>query len=424
MSASRDRGQASARPAGAPAAGQVRPGGQVAAGAQSAEPVRPDGRVQADGRVRRGGPAQRGGPRRGGPAAAAAGVPGQGPRIEAGRVYLGWQHALLQPEPGVLPRRPEPPALEQVSQGWLEAQRREENRLARPLKLTCLGCAAGACLILVIWRLGLLNIALTALGAACFLALASVSARAIWRGEQQLRSRIEAEKRRVAKIRAAQYSRLAARQELHASQYRAWQQRRAAFSRQPQWFAVSLPAKIDRVDVAGGTFSGWSAMLTMIAAPRLSAGGEVTVLDLTEGSVAGDLLAVARRSGIEPLVWVMPGDLPRLDLGTGLGQEALADVLALAVSASDDGGGADPAKDSAILERVLDVFGGEVRIAQVTAALRALGQVGDPREDMGRQLLTAAQLERITALFRRVGSGWRGWTGDPACWATRCSAPT
>ena len=44
--------------------------------------------------------------------------------------------------------------------------------------------------------------------------------------------------------------------------------------------AVSLPGQIDRVDLAGGTLSGWSALLTMIAAPRLSAGGEVTVLDL------------------------------------------------------------------------------------------------------------------------------------------------
>jgi hypothetical protein len=336
----------------------------------------------------------------GGPAA--AGIPRQRSRVEAGRVYLGWQHALLNPDPGALPRRPEPPELEQLNQGWVAAQRREEDRLARPLKLACLGCAVLAALVLVMWRAGLLNIALTGLGVAVFLAAGAGRARVIWRGQRQLRSRIDEEKRRIAKIRAAQQSRLSARQELHASQYRAWQQRRAAFDRQPQWYAVSLPAQIDRVDVAGGTLSGWSAMLTMIAAPRLSAGGEVTVLDLTEGSVAGDLLAVARQSGIEPLVWVMPGDLPRLDVGMGLGNEALADVLALAVSASDDpGSGGDPAKDSVILERVLDVFGGEVRIAQVTAALRALGQVGDPREDLRRQLLTAAQLERITALFGR-----------------------
>ena len=89
----------------------------------------------------------------------------------------------------------------------------------------------------------------------------------------------------------------------------------AAFRRQPHWYPVTLPTTMHRVDVAGGTLAGWSALLTMIAAPRLAAGGEVTVLDLTEGGVAADLLAVARRSGIDPRVWVLPADLPRLDLG-------------------------------------------------------------------------------------------------------------
>ena len=64
---------------------------------------------------------------------------------------------------------------------------------------------------------------------------------------------------------------------------------------------------------------GWSAMLTMIGLPRLQSGGELTVIDLTGGTVAGDLIAVSGRAGISPLVWVLPDDLPRLDLGTGLG---------------------------------------------------------------------------------------------------------
>src|ERR1017187_10783056 len=115
-----------------------------------------------------------------------------------------------------------------------------------------------------------------------------------------------------------------------------------------------------------------------------------------------DLLAVARRSGVQPLVWVMPGDLPRLDLGTGLGREAVGDLLSATVTASSDPSAAgDPAKDGAILDRILDVLGGEPKIAQVTAALRALGQVGDPRRDLRSGLLSPVQLEQITALFGR-----------------------
>ena len=60
-------------------------------------------------------------------------------RMRPDRIYLGWQHALLHPDPGPQPRRPTPPEPEQLNPGWLAAQRREENLLDRPLKL-----AAGA----------------------------------------------------------------------------------------------------------------------------------------------------------------------------------------------------------------------------------------------------------------------------------------
>ena len=323
------------------------------------------------------------------------------------RVYLGWQYAPLHPDPGPLPRRPVPPAAEQLNQGWVDAQRRENRRLSRPLKLACAACAGAGGVVLALGLTGLLNASLTAVGVAAALAGVVVSGRGIRRGEQDLAGRIAAERARVAKIRAVQESRLAARQEQHARQVRAWETRREAFDRQNQWYAVSLPGGIDRVDLAGGTLAGWSALLTMIAAPRLSAGGDVTVLDLTEGAVALDLLAVARRCGVQPLVWIVPGDLPRLDLGTGLDAGALADVLAATVAASEDPGAAGGAAsgsapvDHAILERVLGVLGDAVSIAQVTAALRVLAQVGDAREDLRAGRLTAGQLERVSTLFGR-----------------------
>ena len=262
--------------------------------------------------------------------------PPQRAMIRPDRVYLGWQYAPLHPDPGPVPRRPAPPATEELNQGWVDAQRREDGRLTRPLKVAFTASAAATCLVLALGVTGLLNAWLTGVGMAACLTAAVVSGRGIRRDERSLRERLAAEQQRVEQIRAVQRSRLAARQEQHARQVRSWEKRREAFDRQTQWYAVSLPGQIDRVDVAGGTLAGWSALLTMIAAPRLSAGGDVTVLDLTEGAVARDLIAVARRAGIEPLVWVMPGDLPRLDLGTGLGAGALADVLAATVAACDE----------------------------------------------------------------------------------------
>ena len=327
--------------------------------------------------------------------------PPQQPLLRPDRVYVGWQYAPLYPDPGPLPRRPAPPAAEQLNQGWVDAQRREDRRLTRPLVITGAAAAAAVGAILALGLTGLLNASLTGLGIACFAAAVAACGRGVRRDQRLLRQRIEAEQQRVAKIRDVQQSRLAARQEQHARRVRAWEERREAFDQQNHWYAVSLPGQIDRVDLAGGTLAGWSALLTMIAAPRLSAGGDVTVLDLTEGAVARDLLAVASRDGIEPLVWIMPGDLPRLDLGTGLGAAALADVLAATVAASTSASEEPAAIDHSILERVLGVLGDPASIAQVTGALRVLAQVGDPREDMRSGLLTAGQLDRLTALFGR-----------------------
>jgi hypothetical protein len=324
------------------------------------------------------------------------------PAFRAGRIYLGWQYALAHPDPGPPPRRPVPAGQEQLNPGWLAAQRREERLLTRYWKvLAVLGLAAIA-LVLVLGALGLLSLALTVAGAAVFVVLAGLGVRAIWRGDRDLRATVAAETRRVTAARAVQEGQLFGRLEEHARRFRDWQSCQQLFTKQPLWYPVALPDGIDRVDVAGGTLAGWSALLTMTGAARLATGGEVTVVDLSEGAVARDLVALAGDLGIRPLVWVLPGDLPRLDLGVGMPAEPLADVLAVSASAGPPAeGGADPARDHAIVERVIGALGEGAGIANVTAGLRALAQVGDPRDDIRAGLLTAAQLERVTGLFGR-----------------------
>ena len=192
---------------------------------------------------------------------------------------------------------------------------------------------------------------------------------------------------------------------------------------------MPVPDGIDRVDVAGGTLSGWSALLTMVAAQRLAMGGEVTVIDLSGGAVAADLvdLSVAA-GGIDPAVWVLPRDLPRLDLAASLSRGELADVLALSVSVAEERSSArELAVDSAILDRVIGTLeggggdeGGEgggdeggkgggdeggkggsgaVSLGRVAAALRALAQVGDVRADVAAGLLTDREAASVAALY-------------------------
>jgi len=329
-------------------------------------------------------------------------APGPEPSFRPDRVYLGWQHALICPPPGPPPPRPAPAGPDRVSSAWLAAQRREEDRLARPRQLTAAGCALAGAAIGGLWLAGLLGAGLAVLGGAACAAGAAVSLQALWRGERLLRARVAAEDRRVTQFRVVAQREQAERRAEHGRQLRAWRQRSVAFRHQPQWYPVWLPGGIDRVDVAGGTLAGWSALLTSIAAPRLAAGGEVTVLDLTEGGVAGDLLALGRACGLDPRVWVLPADLPQLDLGPGLAADALADVLALAVSASSAGGDpGDPAADAVLIGRVLEILGGRGGLPALLAALRVLAQVGDPRADVRAGLLTPGQVDQLIGMFGR-----------------------
>jgi hypothetical protein len=320
----------------------------------------------------------------------------------ADRLYLGWQYATPHPDPGPPPRRPTPPEHERLNPDWAAAQRREENLLNRPLK-AALGVAVviGAAAV-VLGVVGWLPMLVAGLGVVICVLIAGVCGYAVRQGERALRSRMADERSRVGRIRAAQESQLFAWQAEHAGRVREWQALRVAHAHQKRWYGVTVPGGIHRVDVAGGTLSGWSAMLTTAAAHRLAAGGEVTVLDLTEGSVALDLIAFARTSGIEPLVWVLPEDLPRLDLGTGLDARGLADVLALVASATEEHSSArDLSFDNAILERVIDALGGSATLASVTAALRSLAQVGDPRQDVAAGLLSTEQVDSLSTMFGR-----------------------
>ena len=349
-------------------------------------------------------------------------------RIREDVIYLGWQHVPSGPDAGPAPA-PLEPELDDVSPDWLAAQRREHRRLTRSARLTAATAAATLVAAGSAWCAGYLTGDLGPLLTVLAALAAVASGRLVWHGRRELAAQVRAEELRVAAFRDVQRREYADRQREYAEQYRYWRERAAAVRRQPHWYPVTVPAATHRVDVAGGTLAGWSALLTMLAAPRLAAGGEVTVVDLTEGGVAADLLAVARRSGIDPLVWVLPADLPQLELGTQLGTDVLADVLARTVSAADGAAGraqpgsglaaaADPAGDAALLRRILHVLAGAPvspvsasqtavsqtavpPVAPLIAALRAVGQIGGPADHLRSATLTPAQVATLGSLAGR-----------------------
>jgi hypothetical protein len=150
----------------------------------------------------------------------------------------------------------------------------------------------------------------------------------------------------------------------------------------------------------------------MTAVHRLAAGGELTVVDLSGGAVAADLVELAAAAHVAPAVWVLPRDLPRLDLAASLRAAELADVLALSVSVAQERSSArELAIDTAILDRLIGVLdgagakrakgaaGGAIQIGRVAAALRVLAQVGDVRGDVAAGLLSEREAGAIGALF-------------------------
>ncbi|MFF4197677.1 hypothetical protein [Nonomuraea sp. NPDC001831] len=331
-------------------------------------------------------------------------------QLQADRIYLGWQYILLHPDPGPPPKRPSPekePAPDAESSGrrTAEALRRErlqEDMLNRPVRAIRAISLTMSALILVAAVSGYLGWSFALLGLVAAGGVAGICTYALLQGDRAVRYRVLEQQARDDRQRQERDKELFRAQEEHARRYRDWQESKERHERQLTWYAVAVPDEIDRIDVAGGTLPGWSALITLLGATRLYSGGHLTVLDLSEGAIAKDLIELARKGGDDPLVWVLPVDLPKLDLGATLKPEAFADVLAHVVSVSEEHRTTrDLSFDNAILERVLEVLGENATISQVTAALRALAQVGDPRDDLRFGLITATQLERIGTLFGR-----------------------
>lgn len=327
-------------------------------------------------------------------------------QLQADRIYLGWQYILLHPDPGPPPKRPSPaeeaPAPTGPDPDLVRRERLQQDLLNRPMRIFRRFMLLLTVLLLVPAAAGYLDWSFALLGMVATGGVALICSYALVEGDRAVRYRIQEQQARADRRRQERDRELFRAQEEHAQRYREWQEVKDRHDRQLTWYAVAVPDDVDRIDVAGGTLPGWSALVTLIGATRLYSGGHLTVLDLSEGAIAKDLVELARRGGDDPLVWVLPTDLPRLDLGATLKPEAFADVLAHVVSVSEEHRSTrDLSFDNAILERVLEVLGENATISQVTAALRALAQVGDPRDDLKDGLITATQLERIGTLFGR-----------------------
>ncbi|WP_084219881.1 hypothetical protein [Spirillospora albida] len=317
---------------------------------------------------------------------------------QADRVHVGWRYAQVHPDPGP---PPEPPA--RPERVHAPAARPLGDQFAgRPLRTAAGGTVGFVVLFLVCGIAGVIPWAFAGIALLACVVVLAITVGNLWRDERGVRERLARERDEAERARAAEERGRVAAEKAYREARAEWERCRRLYESQREWYPVAVPPGVDRVDVVGGTLSGWSAAVTTMGAARLAVGARLTVIDLSEGAVAHDLLRLAADRGDDPLVWVLPADLPRLDVTRGLRAEALADVLSLVVGAGEEEGGTrDLSFDNSILERLIEVLGEDVTIPRITAALRVLAQVGDPRDDLRKGLLTDEQLERVTTLFGR-----------------------
>ncbi|WP_067972074.1 hypothetical protein [Nocardiopsis trehalosi] len=311
-----------------------------------------------------------------------------------GSTYLGWRHDVPVPDPGPPPRRPAPADRAELGPDWVDLQRRSAARTNKPLHIALAVLAAIAALCVLLWPLRVLP-GVVALGGVLGCVLVTVPVLvALAQGRQVVRDRLRRERERLEREQREHEDDLRRRQEEHARAYTAWRDRRRAFEAQPRWYGTKVPAHARAVVVAGGTDAGWSALLTTIGASRLRSGGDLTVVDLSGRAVAGDLASLVKRCGVAPRVWVLPADLPRMNLGTNLGAAQRARILAAVARAP--GGRGDPAADRDLLLGLLEALGPDTNVAALIGGLRALDGAA-PADDPAVRLLTPDQRTAVRA---------------------------
>lgn len=176
----------------------------------------------------------------------------------------------------------------------------------------------------------------------------------------------------------------------------------------PLWYPVYPASDPIRVDVVGGDPNrhGWASMLVTLGTSILSAGQQVTILDLTGQDVAGGLLNVARARGLATREVDLPEDGRYLDLLAGVPSSDLPDILARVLTDRADSQDVrhERALAADIVGRLLTSIDPPVTFGRLAAGVQVLRQATPP--------VGVLSVEEATRLAEHVGEFGRDeWTG-------------
>lgn len=148
----------------------------------------------------------------------------------------------------------------------------------------------------------------------------------------------------------------------------------------PEWGAVVRPLSRRRLDVFGGTLWSWEALLTTYGSSALYT-GPLLVIDLSREMVCGELAALSRAAGIEVDAQLLPAQLATSTLLSGMDRRDLVDAIVESMyGGAPEAARADRSMDDRILTKICEALGGNVSLARIGAALRAL--MGEPDDSI------------------------------------------
>jgi hypothetical protein len=223
----------------------------------------------------------------------------------------------------------------------------------------------------------------------------------IKRARRKRRKQGEAE----AKLKGVQKEREALTQRFEA-ELMAWQKAKHEWDAKeqrrletlPMWGAVGPDTRSRRLDIYGGTVSGWQSLTVTLGASMLGSQESIIVLDLSESGVSAALLKVAAQRK-STRVCVLPREADGFDPFAGLSATVAKDMLVEAFgSAHDDG----PLGDRIVIDRILTaicaVLEPELTFARLHSALLLLLREL-PSADAASSPVTDAEESRIADLF-------------------------
>jgi len=174
---------------------------------------------------------------------------------------------------------------------------------------------------------------------------------------------------------------------------------RARVDAMDEWGAVRTLPGTRRIDVYGGDHEGWTAFLTTFGTSMLAERAPLVVLDLSQVSASAELCQVARQSGIDTHLELLPDQLAASSLLDGLSHQDVKDVLVEAV-------GDDRVLDDRILTAVYEALQPNPTLTRVHDALELLlgGKTHLPEEETARvqKLFTDDRQSRLHDRIQRL----------------------